>query len=640
MKNAHMKLASALIGIATVLACGGGGGSTQGGGGGGTVTEGERFATIKAGHAEYAARGAEPKAVRDPALVAFFKAQATVEDAGISSTNNVWVRFKDGRLHYIFDNKPGPRPGSPSGRRALAKEMPANPTAYSDFSLDPGWTDVTDQIGGWLTNSGYTVSSKLRVSDFEAMNNVGVIFWQTHSAEGKVRGGGTDFAFLTSTVASPALASGDYKFLLDNQYLSTGDIVLSNSPFVFETHFAITNKYIRDRLRGKLARNSLVAIDSCTGANTASAAAWKDAGAACFVGWDNLSGRQSEIAFQRIFDRLTAANEIQPFAVPEQRPFEMSRIVQWMQQNGFDDDPSPDHVAKLKFFFNAANGDFEIVRPTVTRILYEANNQAEPYFKWLIEGTFGADPGPANRRVVYGTTQLEVVRWEDYGIIVKIPKTNMPSGDIQVIIGTRKSQPVPITEWTVPFTYTLIGEETLKYVVKITAKVRADVRGQRHVPGTDPTYSPIAVWTLEDTTGNVTASGSLHDNQGKLIERWTGGSTLKPLTPTGPTLDYAHFQGNFDRASSKLMNFLIVSTGRFDTLSGANRGSGGINGITVPMSITVDWPTLRINGNTINANPGQLGAHGVSATLQWPNVTPTNAPVEQDQRRPIPPNRG
>lgn len=640
MKNAHMKLVSTLIGIATVLACGGGGGSTQGGGGGGTISEGQRLATIQAGQAEYTRLGAQPKATRDPALVTFYKSQASVEDAGISSTNSVWVRFKDGTLHYIFDNKPGPRPGAPSGRRTLAKDMPANPTAYSDISLDPGWTDITSQIGGWLTNCGYTVNGNLRVSDFEAMNNVGIIFWQTHSAEGNLKGGGKDFAFMTSTVASEALGSGIYKSLRDNGYLSTGDVVLSDNPFRYETRYAITNKYIRDRLRGKLSRNSLVAIDSCTGANTASAAAWKDAGAACFVGWDALSGRQSEIAFQRLFDRLTAANEIQPFAVPEQRPFEMSRIVQWMQQNGYDQDPSPASVAQMKFFFNAANGDFEIIRPTITRVLYEANNQAEPFFKWLIEGTFGADPGPANRRVVYGTTQLEVVRWEDYGIVVKIPKTNIPSGDIQVIIGTRKSQPVPMTEWTVPFTYTLIGEETLKYVVKITAKLRADVRGQRFVPGTDPTYSPIVVWTLEDTTGNVTASGSLHDNQGKLIERWTGGSTLKPLTPTGPTLDYAHFQGNFDRASSKLMNFLIVSTGRFDTLSGANRGSGGINGITIPMSITVNWPTLRINGNTINANPGQLGAYGVSATLQWPNVTPTNAPVEQDQRRPIPPNRG
>lgn len=640
--NAHVRSLSAAIGLAVVVACGGGGGISDGGGGGGVLDESARFATIRAGQAQYVAHGSDSKQVRDAALVTFFKAQSTVEDAGISSTDNVWVRFTDGTLHYIFDNKPG-RTGKPHlDRRQLAKDMPANASAYSDYSLDPGgWTDVSNEIGGWLTDSGYTVNSNLRVNDFENMNNVGVIFWQTHSGEGKLKGGGTDFCYMTSTTATEALGQGVYKSLRDNGYLSTGDVILQQNPFRFETRYSITNKYIRDKLKGKFARNSLVAIDSCDGGNATSAAAWKAAGVAAFVSWNALSGRQSEKAFEKMFDRLTAANKASPFSVPEERPFEMSRVVQWMQTNGYDDDVSPNSTAKLQFKFNTEHGEFEIIRPTILRILYEANNATEKYFKWLIEGTFGTDPGPGNRHVMYGTTELEVVHWYDYGIVVKVPTANMPSGDIQVVIGTRKSEPVPLTEWTVPFKYTLIGDGSLTYTVNLNVKIRADIRGQRFLPQDLPTFGPIVVWTLCDSSGTSLASGEYRDNGGRLIERWSGSRTLKPLTPTGPANNYVHFQGNFDKPSSKLINFVVVSTGTFDTYTGgANSGLAGINGIPVPMNITVEWPTLKILGNTITANPGQLGAHGRSATLQWPTVVPTNAPTDQDQRRPIPPSRG
>jgi hypothetical protein len=216
----------------------------------------------------------------------------------------------------------------------------------------------------------------------------------------------------------------------------------------------------------------------------------------------------------------------------------------------------------------------------------------------------------------------------------------MPSGDIQVVVGGRKSEPVAMTEWNVPFTYRLIGEGSLKYTVVLNVKIRADIRGQRFLPQDVPTFAPIVVWTLSDSSGTVSASGEKRDSQNKLIEKWTGGGALVPLKPTGPTSNYIHFQGNFDKPSSTLKNFLLVSTGTFNTLAGANAGSALLNGITFPMNLSVDWATLRINGNTITANPGQLGPYGVSATLQWPSVLPTNAPTDQDQRRPIPPNRG
>ena len=92
--------------------------------------------------------------------------------------------------------------------------------------------------------------------------------------------------------------------------------------------------------------------------------------------------------------------------------------------------------------------------------------------------------------------------------------------------------------------------------------------------------------------------------------------------------------GNFDHASSSLLGFAVGAAGTFTktTPSGDVVGSATIAGIKVPMDLTMDWQTLRINGDTLNANPNQLGNNGVSATLQWPPVLPSNPPTDDDGR--------
>jgi len=627
--------------------------------GGAPLDEAVRFATIDAGQAVYLANLGKTKPERDAALVTFFRSQTTVEAAGISAADNVWVRFTDGTSYYVFDNA-GPPPATPlrepppappaagpeaEPRPPLLNDLPQNPSAIAAISLEPGWKDVTGEIGTWLTDGGYSVrTGGMRVSDFESMSNVGVLFWQTHSGVSELRpdagplqpdgGPPVDFAFMTSTVATEVLGQGIYKPLRDDGSLAVGSVsITENGQVRQEPRYAITQKYIREKLRGKFAPDALVAIDSCTSASAD--AAWAAAGVSHFAGWSSLSGNLSPIAFERLFDRLLGQNSAPPVSTPKERPFPSKTTEPWMQALGYDldrsvfsDGPS---TAQLLFFSHAGNGDFAILRPTIFRLLNTApGGTGQRFYRWTLEGTFGDDPGPAGRSVMYGTTPLDVLSWDNGSILVKVPAAPIPSGALQVSVGSRKSEPVKLTEWVIPFTYTLIGEDTLQYVLTANCRLRADVRGFRNAPMDVLSWPPIVTWTLADSNGNLAASGQLHDSTGHLVEQWSGGGPLPWFDPATNPTNFVLCQGNLDHATSTVQAFVVQASAQYSTLSGP--AAATIRGIAVPMVLTMDWQTLRINGDTLTANPDQLGSHGVSATLQWPSVLPSNAPADDDGR--------
>jgi hypothetical protein len=647
--------------------------SGTGGGGGsahpatGPLEEAVRLATIDASHAVREANRDKSKAEQDAALVSFFLAQPTIEAAGLSETNGVWARFTDGVMHYVFSNRPGLPGGAPpagaspppvTDESALALfDLPASTTAISAFSLEPGWTDVSARIGKWLDNAGYhgVKTGGLTVDDFENMSDVAVLFWQTHSATIHGRAlsppeGGVPpeaFAFMTSTIATVALGSGRYKWLRDNLYLATGGTTIG----VSEPRYALTEKYISERLKGKFAPHALVAIDSCTGA--AAAGAWAAAGVSAFVGWDDESGFLSPIAFERMFDRLLGANDADPFSTPQERPFPLTRVEVWMKDHGYDLDrsifaPEPPgsplplkSKAKLQFFHN---GTSEILRPTIQRIINTINDR----YLWTIEGSFGIDPGRASGTVTYGTRTLEIVSWSAGGqgggsggpdsILVAVPadlRTNPPSGDIVVAVGDRKSEPVPMTEWLLPFTYTLIGEETLNYVVKVNCRLRADVRGVRNGPADALIYPSTVTWALADSDGSVSASGVLRDPGGRLLEAWSGGGALRAFEPTASTLpgNFVSFSGVIDLATSRLRLLPLIAIGDYQrtTPAGTSTVMASLKGVSL-LDLTLDSTTLGIKAGSVAVPPQQLTSPDLSATLTWPDVMPINPPTAATAR--------
>jgi len=262
-------------------------------------------------------------------------------------------------------------------------------------SLGPPWRDVSGEIGGWLADAGYAVQSAgFTVDDFENMSDVSVLFWQTHSGEGQLRpdagtpppGGGPPvvFAFWTST-ASSGNPPQKMKVLRDD-----GSLALAFVDGVFR--YAITDKYIRERLKGKFSPAALVAIDSCTGAGAD--AAWAAAGVSHFVAWSALSGNISYLAFEKYFDRLLGANAAIPLSTPKERSFPSGAVEAWMQRDGYDLDPSifetgEKSVSQLKFLHHPANGDFAILRPSIYRALNTAPGAGQTFFRFTLDGSFG-----------------------------------------------------------------------------------------------------------------------------------------------------------------------------------------------------------------------------------------------------------
>jgi len=625
---------------------GGGAGSDAGtvtDGGSQPLDEAVRLATATAANAVYQANLARPKAERDAALVSFLREQATIEAAGVSSADNVWARFTDGTLYMVLDNGGPPPPLAPSPAAALVEaarspflsDLPGGVRAIIGNSLGPPWRDVSGEIGGWLADAGYAVQSAgFTVDDFENMSDVSVLFWQTHSGEGQLRpdagtpqpGGGPPvvFSFWTNT-ASSGNPPQKMKALRDD-----GSLALAFVDGVFR--YAITDKYIRERLKGKFAPAALVAIDSCTGAGAD--AAWAAAGVSHFVSWSALSGNISYLAFEKYFDRLLGANAATPLSTPKERSFPTGAVEAWMQRDGYDLDPSifdtgEKSVAQLRFLHHPANGDFAILRPTIYRALNTAPGAGQTFFRFTLDGSFGDDPGPARRSVSLGATQLDVLSWNPTQVILKVPSP-IPSGKFQVSIGPRKSEAVPLTEWLIPFTYDFVGLDTLQYQITMNCRLRADVRGARALPVDALAWPPTATWELEDSGGSVSVSGDLSDTSGKLLEHWTGGGSLRWYDPAvKPLTNFVMCSGGFDQPSSTV--FLgLAAAGNFSKAPASGTGTASLDGIIPPTVLTVDWQTMTINGNTITVTPATN--HGVSASLSWPSVTPTNMPVDDDPR--------
>lgn len=660
MRHVNRSVRACVLGAAflftlALAACSGGGGGGQPDSG--TVGQGDsgaeqpldeavRLATVAAADPVYRANLDKPKEQRDAALVAFFRQQPTIEAAGISPSNNVWARFTDGTSFTLLDNG-GPPPATTPRRAGMTEgeasssslQLPGGVNAISAYSLEPGWRNLTGEIGGWLADAGYTVrTGGLTVDDLENMSDISVLFWQTHSGMSQLRpdagpaqpdgGPPVGFAFMTSTASSanpPALL----KSLRDD-----GSLGLSGTSPT-DLRYAITEKYIRDRLRTKFAKAALVAIDSCTGA--AAEAAWAAAGVGHFVAWSDLSGNVAYLAFEKYFDRLLGMNAASPLSTPKERPFPAQMVELWMQRAGHDRDLSVwadngvAHVstAQLRFLHHPENGDFVGLRPTILRA-YNTSTSADRVFRFGLDGTFGDDPGPANRRVTLGGTQLEVTEWNSAFVLVKVPSP-IPSGSFEVEIGPRKSTPARFTEWVVPFTYSFVGQETLQYELRWNCRLRADVRGFRVLPQDVPVWTVMGTWALKDSGGSFSVSGQLHDNQGKLLEQWTGGGQLPWYDPAvGPVSNYVTCGGGI-YPSSSTFQLGLAATGDFSRAPASGKGTAVLDGILPPTVLSVDWQTMTIQAGSVDVTT-QLSNHGVSARLFWPTVAPTNLPTDDDPR--------
>jgi len=548
---------------------------------------------------------------------------------------------------YIDNRTPSPAPIASRGLSQVRKnDVPGAVKATTIWSLEAGqFEDVTEGIRLDLNNYGYA-ATRLVDPTLEqlrsAVNGSGVLFWQAHSGicrdnfNGQIR---TRYAINIGMPATIELGQGAYK-----PYREAGELFIAGREITkpdgtTETIrvYAISDLFISRHL--SMAPNALVAMDSCTSNAAPLRTAFQTANAGTYVGWSALAGFSSGQRFQLMFDRLLGVNLEPPMSSPPERPFDIDAVEFWMQDKGYNLDPSPNSIAQLQWSYKAGFKSL-ILRPTIARAIFEARDNQNNFTKYLIEGTFGPDPRTSGKvgRVMWGNTECQIVSWDEVeGIKIRPPKP-YPVGDLQVIKGTLFSNRVPLTEWTLPVTYTLSGRGTLQNRITLNLKFRIDARGTRWEPEGSIRRHPALIFQLDDSTGQVSASGQYKPSQNTTIT-WSGGTALTSKDIELITNGII-FSGDLNIDTGRIEGMYIQTSGTFTQ----TRTTTGSSPVVTQLPANLDGYfqfNVPFNKTTYVIPSGSapttmpIGTpDGVSATLTWGPATPLNPPTPQTQRGP------
>jgi hypothetical protein len=620
----------------------------------------EKFATVST----------LPRPQMHAAMIAWAKSFPIVADAEVAPTSdNVTIRFTDGTHAVLLNAKrtdgnvppnrvpqgqriPAPEEPFASQGRVIARGVGAPPTWGPDgsvpasrravcmFSLESWFPSSISTAAGWLQTANYAteVYPSTQVSHLMWLtgvgNEIGVLFWQAHAYTFKKQDGTEEGAIVTGDFASRAEDVLGNQALLDKGELTLAKDEARNEP----PFYAVTPAFIRKYM--KFSPHSLVMLDACYGGHPLIAGAFIDAGAGAVGSWDHESGKASATCMLKVFDRLLGANQEPPISFPPERPFSLPIIRMWMAMQGYDLDPSPKYPnqatdnARLIWRQHGTNPAL-ILRPAVMRVLHEFAGINEPYTKYLIEGDFGYDPGPAKRQVLWDGQPMNVLKWTQRDGITIRPPLSPPTGNIQVVINQHwKSNQTPMTEWTVPFTARFFSLGTLQYTVTMNAKFRADVHGSRGMPEQMVQYLPTQFTTLGDSFGQVTASGSYQVSENKVIA-WSGGTQLSSVDPAVPLEglppeDTIECSGALNLLTGTIDAFQLIGRGRFT--ESVTDQPPQIVATGTYFTYPLLQPRINLGNNAFMAGSftfpsGSGGGGGVTWTTTLPQMAPTTDTV-------------
>ena len=635
-----------------------------------SISSGAKIAFLTSASAKMGEWSALPLAEWQANLIAWSLQNPLVASAEVvPPADNVSVRFQDGTTSTLMRaprrytgpsmqgtatapaktvRSPGayaPPSAPPASLEATGRNLPDSNNAITAFSLEAGFPNSAPTIGGWLAARNYSVrnfpSTTIdQIIQWSASKPIGVLFWQSHGVPYRKKDGSIGIALVTRQYATDALSDGPYAAMIKNDEINFA-VDDEKKPF-----YAITSEFVRKRM--KFAPNSIVVVDACYGGGAELAAGFTDAKAGSYASWDWLSGPYSGTPCLKVFDRLLGMNQEPPISMPKERAFSLMATRWWMNVFQFDRDPSPEYPnqgrpnAKLTWHDHPSNPGY-ILCPTIMRVIHENKGINEPYTKFLIEGDFGDDPGDSLREVLWGGQKMHVVRWEPfYGITIRMP-SSPPVGNIEVIMKkgfTTRSNLVPITEWTVPFTYEVTSKGSLQAKMVMNVKFRADLRGSRGNPEMPVQYLGRLFSNMADCHGTVSASGT-HSPDASTTFTWSGGSSLASVDPNADET-YApkriRNSGSIDFGIGRIDDFQLSGDGDF-TETEVRRHNDGTSTTTV-RQLAIGFPGF-FPAPEMPVNPGNAvlrgntltwtGADG-SAKLSWPSVTPLMVPDNNTPR--------
>ncbi|MES2438489.1 MAG: hypothetical protein V4584_05465 [Verrucomicrobiota bacterium] len=531
---------------------------------------------------------------------------------------------------------------APRSINQSGENLPGSNAAVTAFSLESTFPNSAPTIAGWLRSHNYTVTEFPRttvdqIKNWSAAKPLGVLFWQSHGVYYKKKDGTRGVSLVTRQFATDEMINGKYKAMVDAGEL---DFAIDDNPWKLP-YFAITSEFVRNHI--KFAPNSIAVVDACLAGDPELAKGFTDAKCGSFASWDWLSGPYSGTPCLKVFDRLLGINQEPPVSSPPERSFSLKATRWWMGAFGFDIDPSPKYEdqtrpnAKLTWFHHpTAPG--HILRPSIMRALHENAYPNEKYAKYLIEGDFGDDPGDSLREVLWGGFKMHVVRWEPHtGITIRMPAAP-PAGNIEVVLKkdfVSRSNLLPITQWTVPFTYEIESEGSLHAKLEMGVKFRADIHGSRGNPEMPVQYLQALFSNMSDCWGTVTATGT-HSPDPNTTITWSGGSNLTSIDHNQED-DWLpkriRATGAIQTKTGLINPFSLTGDGDF-TETEVRRHPDGTTTTFVSQS-GIAFPGFGYPQPELPVNPGNSVFRGNTLTwsggsntirLSWPSVTPQMAP--------------
>ena len=612
-----------------------------------------------------------PRAEYQANLIAWAEANPLVSEALVSMpADNVSVRFTDGDICVLLNKQRGSEPLSPefapadAFREAPASDektspssgpissfgptglgLPASKHAVTAHSLESIFPDSAPVIGDWLATAGYDVkkfsgTTVSAVKGWFSAAPLGVLFWHVHGCSFKRDNGTETVALVTRQFASEALSQGDYKTMRQS-----GELGLAIDAGQTVPYYMITSDFVRNHMR--FAANSLVVIDACYGSNADLANAFIAAGAGSYASWDWESGKQSGEPCRKIFDRMLGMNMETPVSAVKERSFSQPIVQTWMWQRKYDFDPSPKYPNQTRsnatlIWKHHPQNPAHILKPAIIRILNQVASPSQRFSALMIEGEFGDDPGEGKRNVTWGGQLQQVLRWEGANrIYVRIPNP-APVGSVQVLVNrgyNSRSNEVPITQWTVPFTWVYKDAGSLTQKMELNVKFRADLHGERAYPEDPVTYSSANFWCIADCTGTLTASGIYSPMEGVTLS-YSGGSTLRSYDLASEQVPEGHLITNSGemKGNGTFASFDLSAGGEYKATYTYALPEGTFSEtVTEPSGFSspdyfVPLPSFNSTSFVFRAGSKTLPTGSGSATLSWPATGAVAVPTAETPR--------
>ena len=616
--------------------------------------------------------GTLPRAEYQAKLIAWAKANPLVAEALVSMpADNVSIRFTDGDVCVLLNKQRGSEPLSPEfapagtygetpapvesrvaergpiASLATGLGLPASKHAVTAYSLESIFPDSAPVIGNWLSSAGYDVRrfSGSTVADIRSWSSntapLGVLFWHVHGCSFKKADGTESVGLVTRQFASEALSKGAYKSMRDSGELSLAIDAGHTVPY-----YTITSAFIRNNMR--FAPNSLVVVDACYGSNADLANAFIAAGAGSYASWDWESGKQSGEPCRKIFDRMLGMNQETPVSVVKERSFSQPVVQTWMWQKKYDFDPSPKYPNQARpnatlIWKHHPQTPAHILKPSIIRVLNQVAGPNQRFSALMIEGDIGDDPGEGKRNVTWGGQLQQVLRWEGANrVYIRVPNP-APVGNVQVLVNrgfNSRSNEVPITQWTVPFTWIYTDAGSLTEKMELKVKFRADLHGERVYPEEPVKYLDSNFWCIADCTGTLTASGTYSPMQGVTLS-YSGGSTMKSYDWVSEQVPEGHLITNSGamRGDGNFSSFHLDAAGEYKATYTYVLEDGTTFSETIPAQSGFDStdylvPLPSFNPSSFLFRSGsKTVSHGSgSATLSWPATNAMAIPTAETPR--------